>query len=120
MSELYSYKGAYPYPIPADMVGYTISDFTLADPKPELAADERLDWTGTAWSARKANLAETDIEGQNVRTKRNSLLQDSDIQILRAYESQTPVPPAVVGYRQALRDITSQTGFPWTITWPTP
>lgn len=120
MSELYSYKGAYPYPTPADMVGYTISDFTLADPKPELAADEKLDWTGTSWLVRKANSAEAAIEGQRIRTERDSLLQSSDIQVLRAYESQTPVPPAVVEYRQALRDITSQAGFPWEVLWPTP
>jgi len=25
---------------------------------------------------------------------------------------------ATVALRQALRDVTTQTGFPWTITWP--
>jgi hypothetical protein len=28
------------------------------------------------------------------------------------------MPEAMTTYRQALRDITEQSGFPWTIEWP--
>jgi hypothetical protein len=53
-----------------------------------------------------------------VRAERNQMLKDCDwTQVVDApltqslaFEWQT--------YRQALRDITSQTGFPWDVTWP--
>jgi len=50
-----------------------------------------------------------------VRAERNDKLTASDwTQVADA-----PVDKAVwATYRQALRDITAQSGFPWTITWP--
>lgn len=118
MTQLYSYKGAYPYPLPNDLSLYNIVDFVLVEPKPKLAADEKLDWTGTSWLIRKANQAEIAIEGQRVRNERDILLAASDVQVIRAYEANQPVPENIVQYRQALRDITTQPGFPWEITWP--
>ena len=54
-------------------------------------------------------------QAASVRTSRNQLLNNSDwTQVADA-----PVDKAAwATYRQALRDITAQTGFPWTITWP--
>jgi hypothetical protein len=50
-----------------------------------------------------------------VRAERNDKLTTSDwTQVADA-----PVDKAVwATYRQALRDVTAQSGFPWTITWP--
>jgi hypothetical protein len=50
-----------------------------------------------------------------VRQSRSEKLADSDwTQVADA-----PVDKAVwATYRQALRDITTQSGFPWTVTWP--
>jgi hypothetical protein len=50
-----------------------------------------------------------------VRRRRNDLLTVCDwTQVADA-----PVDKAAwAAYRQALRDITSQAGFPWTVTWP--
>jgi hypothetical protein len=50
-----------------------------------------------------------------VRKSRGEKLADSDwTQVADA-----PVDKAVwATYRQALRDITTQEGFPWTVTWP--
>ena len=50
-----------------------------------------------------------------VRKSRGDKLADSDwTQVADA-----PVDKAVwATYRQALRDITAQSGFPWTVTWP--
>ena len=50
-----------------------------------------------------------------VRQSRGDKLADSDwTQVADA-----PVDKAVwATYRQALRDITAQSGFPWTVTWP--
>ena len=50
-----------------------------------------------------------------VRKSRGDKLADSDwTQVADA-----PVDKAIwATYRQALRDITTQSGFPWTVTWP--
>lgn len=57
----------------------------------------------------------TSERAQSVRQQRNQLLADSDW-------TQLPDAPVDTGawaiYRQALRDVTAQTGFPWEITWP--
>jgi hypothetical protein len=53
---------------------------------------------------------------QSVRTERNRRLADCDwTQLIDAPIDATPW----VTYRQALRDITTQPGFPFNITWPT-
>ena len=39
-------------------------------------------------------------------------------QFFRAQDPQNKDRAGMGAYRQALRDITTQTGFPWTITWP--
>ena len=55
-------------------------------------------------------------QATNVRTSRNGMLKDCDwTQIADSTADKT----AWATYRQALRDVTGQTGFPWTITWPT-
>jgi len=50
-----------------------------------------------------------------VRNKRDRLLQDTDWMAL----SDTTMSPAWASYRQALRDITEQAGFPYSVVWPT-
>jgi hypothetical protein len=54
-------------------------------------------------------------QAKSVRNSRTQMLKDSDwTQVADA-----PVDQAVwAAYRQALRDITSQEGFPWTVEWP--
>ena len=54
---------------------------------------------------------------ENVRLQRNRLLSDSDWTQL----PDAPVDSALwASYRQQLRDITAQTGFPLEVTWPQP
>jgi hypothetical protein len=55
-------------------------------------------------------------QAKSVRTSRGEKLKDSDwTQVADA-----PVDKAAwATYRQALRDVTEQSGFPWTIDWPT-
>lgn len=56
--------------------------------------------------------------GADVRNDRNALLVASDWVVTRATERAQPVPPAWLAYRQALRDITAQPGFPQAVVWP--
>ena len=54
-------------------------------------------------------------QSNSVRSTRNTKLAECDwTQVLDAPVNQT----AWASYRQALRDVTAQEGFPWTITWP--
>jgi len=50
----------------------------------------------------------------NVRSKRDSLLQETDWWAV----SDRTMTDEQTAYRQALRDITSQAGFPFSVTWP--
>lgn len=117
MADLYSYKGAYPYPLPKDMSGYDINDFTLAPEKPVLSPGEKLEWGGSAWAARPANEAESAIQWQKVRDQRHALLEESDVIVIRNTEDGLHVSQEVKDYRQALRDVTMQSN-PFDITWP--
>lgn len=55
-------------------------------------------------------------QAKSVRQQRGEKLKDSDwTQVIDA-----PVDQAAwATYRQALRDISGQEGFPWNVTWPT-
>jgi hypothetical protein len=118
MSNLYSYKGAYPYPLLEDMSNYDLSDFQLAEEKPVVTPDQVLDWNGSSWVVRPANSAEIEIKWASIRVKRDELLSASDVFVVRAYENNEPVPQETVDYRQALRDVSKQSS-PFTIVWPT-
>lgn len=52
------------------------------------------------------------------RNDRDARLRVCDWVTLRATETGTPVPADWLTYRQALRDVPEQSGFPSTITWP--
>ena len=54
-------------------------------------------------------------QATNVRRNRTEKLKDCD---WTQIADSTADKIAWATYRQALRDITSQAGFPWTITWP--
>jgi hypothetical protein len=73
--------------------------------------------THTVEEQRAAWMSQKDTEqGNNIRTQRTQLLKDSDwTQVADA-----PVDQAAwAAYRQALRDVPTQAGFPWDIQWPT-
>jgi len=57
-------------------------------------------------------------QAKAVRATRDSKLAESDWRVIKAAETSTTLDSAWATYRQALRDVTSQSGFPWTITWP--
>jgi hypothetical protein len=54
-------------------------------------------------------------QAKSVRQTRTEKLKDSD---WTQIADSTADKAVWATYRQALRDITSQAGFPWTITWP--
>ena len=50
-----------------------------------------------------------------VRAKRDALIKETDFYMLPDYPN---APHGIAEYRQALRDITDQPGFPHSIQWP--
>lgn len=56
---------------------------------------------------------------RNIRLRRDGLLQETDWVVAKSYERGEPVPSDWASYRQALRDITAQAGFPYSVVWPT-
>jgi len=73
------------------------------------------------WAAQTLNQAEQDaqntLQAKSVRDDRTKRLSDSD---WTQIADSTADKAAWAIYRQALRDVTKQDGFPWTITWPNP
>ena len=55
---------------------------------------------------------------KEARAERDRLLTESDWVTIRATDTGDPVPTEWLDYRQALRDITEQSGFPDNVEWP--
>lgn len=68
-------------------------------------------WT-QAWT--KVNRTEEEASS-NIRAERDSRLLATDYLAL----SDQTLSTAMTTYRQALRDVPSQSGFPFSVTWPT-
>ena len=87
--------------------GPVFADQPATDTEPAKTAAEQM-------AEYKARMDEE--QARRIRADRNTRLNDSDWSQLA---DSTADKAAWATYRQALRDITTQTGFPWTITWPT-
>ena len=113
---------SFPKDIPLEMLAsYDVYPLTVED-RPSynnLTEDVILD-TPTevdgSWTQSYSVVQKSEEEAaQNIRSQRNRLLSNSDwTQITDATVDKT----AWATYRQSLRDITSQDGFPYTVTWP--
>ena len=58
-------------------------------------------------------------EEEKDRIVRNELLEETDWIVIKYLDIGEPVPQEWSDYRQALRDITEQAGFPGNVDWPT-
>ena len=71
---------------------------------------------GSEWEvAHTVQNMEQSVAEANVRSKRDGLLSETDWMAL----SDVTMSDTITAYRQALRDIPSQAGFPTNVTWPT-
>jgi len=88
------------------ILGPVFTDRAATEDQPAMTAAEQ----ETAYKAMK------DAEqAKSVRNSRTEKLKDSD---WTQIADSTADKDAWATYRQALRDITAQDGFPWTIDWP--
>lgn len=74
-----------------------------------------IDWSKKVTPAMK-EAARIERLAQSERAKRDTLLMATDKYMLPDLPNK---PAGVEGYRQALRDVTEQAGFPENINWPT-
>lgn len=65
-----------------------------------------------------AKIALDERVAESVRIERNNRLSETDWVVIKALETNSPLSTEWISYRQALRDITQQSGFPWNIVWP--
>jgi len=71
---------------------------------------------GSEWEvAYTVQNMEQAVAEANVRSKRDGLLSETDWMAL----SDVTMTDSITAYRQALRDIPDQAGFPFSVTWPT-
>lgn len=70
-----------------------------------------------AWEVRPCTPEEQEQKAAQMRSIRTRLLAESDWTQL----PDSPIDREAWGaYRQALRDVTAQPGFPWAVDWPVP
>lgn len=75
-------------------------------------------WNGAAIVIKPRDLEkETAEQAASVRASRTEKLKDSDW--TQGADTPQAIKDKYVPYRQALRDIPAQNGFPFTVTWPT-
>jgi hypothetical protein len=76
--------------------------------------------TVTKASQEEAYTARKDAEAATAaRATRDGLIASCDWMAIKAFEGGTTVSTEWATYRQALRDVSAQAGFPNDITWPT-
>ena len=75
-------------------------------------------WTVADKTAEEVAAYDT-AKGRSVRSQRDEKLAESDWMVIKAAETGVALATEWATYRQALRDVTAQTGFPNEVTWPT-
>ena len=114
-------------PSDSALAGYGV--YPVIEANPTVGIDQKLvkSWTpeliANVWTLNHQavdmtadEIAErTAVEEANVREQRDTKLAECDWTAC----SDVTMSEAMTTYRQALRDITAQAGFPWTVEWPT-
>jgi hypothetical protein len=103
-----------------DVYPYTRSATPAYDPLAwRLGDDEFVNTDGTWTLPFKLEQLPQEQAESNVRNRRAVLLAETDWVVIMHTEKGTNIPVEWELYRQALRDITAQAGFPYEVTWPT-
>lgn len=103
-----------------DVYPYSIADVTY-DPLTQRKVEGQFVLVDTQWTLFMVaeNLPQADAEA-SVRGQRDLLLSECDWTQLPDSPLSADSKAAWATYRQALRDITGQAGFPYSVVWPTP
>jgi len=98
-----------------DVYPYTVQDQPTVDYMTQTLTPAALTQSNGAWTQGWAvsNLSAEDA-GRNIRNQRDNLLSQTDWVAL----SDNTMTPEWSSYRQSLRDVTAQEGFPFSVDWP--
>ena len=91
------------------VLGPVFTDRPATDTEPAQTALEQ----ETAYKAMK----DTE-QAKSVRQSRDDKLKETDWIVIKNLELNANIPAVWEIYRQALRDVPTQSGFPWNIVWP--
>ena len=104
----------------ADMPPYTTRTQAIEQNDTPTQVDGAWVYGWTISNKTDEQIAEYDaLLAADVRAERDKLIASCDWMAIKAFEAGTTVGTAWATYRQALRDVTDQAGFPNEITWPT-
>jgi len=114
---------------PAVIPDSTLADFDVyplqatpqpqSDPLTEVVAETTAVKINGVWTQQwVVNRLPQDQADANVRSQRDGLLSESDWVVIKSVETEVPEIEAWKTYRQKLRDIPQQPGFPWNVSWP--
>jgi len=104
---------------PLDSTNWLIPAGCVKNAPPTITDKQFAKWDGSGWSVENIPVVEPDPElkplspAESVRAKRDDLLIDSDKMALA-----DRITDEWRVYRQALRDVPAQSGFPTNVTWP--
>ena len=65
------------------------------------------------------SLSET-VQIEYVKAKQFKILSESDWRVIKSIESGIQLAPEWSNYRNSIRNVNLQSGYPWDITWPIP
>lgn len=134
--QLYSHNNQYPTRLPnrlkfadgttrTDSSTFTDEEIAAAgwvavDYPPEVQHPNVLEWKGTEWVVREPNEVEVHKRWEKIRQACQHMLEATDYKVIKAMESGVAVDPAIVAYRQALRDLYNNVNDvdPWTVEYP--
>ncbi len=142
MSNLYSFKNTEPDVLPSRIrlsTGLTKTDpstfskqdlldagyvlvtqvYPTFDPKTQKVVwdTSTLAWTVVTLTEQEQLLYTATI-ATSIRQARNTELQKFDVEVIKQLEASGTISDKLKTYRQALRDITLQPGFPYEVSWP--
>lgn len=106
---------------PLDSTNWLIPARCVETAPPTITEKQLAKWDGVKWDVENIPVVEPDPEpeplspAETVRAERDALLASSDSHVWPDH-----VPDEWRVYRQALRDLPAQDGFPENATWPTP
>tara|TARA_R110000772_G_scaffold268323_1_gene394881 strand:+ start:4668 stop:5102 length:435 start_codon:yes stop_codon:yes gene_type:complete len=103
-----------------DVYPYVVQDATF-DPLTQNCVEKPLSQVNGQWVLPMVaqNKPQDEVE-RHIRSMRDELLLSTDWVVIKSYEHNESMSADWEAYRQALRDITTQSGFPYSVTWPTP
>ena len=98
-----------------------LSDTQVLEEDSPVFSNEDQRWT-QVWRVRDMTAEEVasrnNAQAANIRAQRDTKLAETDWIVIKNLELNANIPGVWEVYRQALRDIPAQEGFPWDVTWP--